>query len=327
MRSDRHATTPETGPRGVPESPGGAGRGMPDAAVGGSLAERREEAADPAPSSLRSVLYRKRRQVDSQIRLVTSPLRMLPDSLVIGAQKAGTTSLFHYLVRHPRVLAPPRKEIGFFTANWQRGLDWYRWHFPLRRPGGARTLEASTGYLDQPYVPARVAQVLPQARFLVLMRDPLERAWSHWRHSVRLGVEQLSFADALAAEEERLAPLFERMGQDESYHPRELSYYTYQRRGRYAEHLENWFRFFPRERFLILPSEQLYRRPGATMEGVWRFLELPDYRDARYEAYNSSAAADKRGGMDAGVRRRLREYFEPHNERLERLLGLSLDWS
>jgi hypothetical protein len=249
---------------------------------------------------------------------------MMPDALVIGAQKAGTTSIFHYLLSHPRVLAPTRKEIGFFTAKWREGPGWYRRHFPLRRPGGLRTLEASTGYLDQPYVPARVAELLPHVKLLVLMRDPLERAWSHWRHSVRLGVEPLSFADALEAEEERLAPLFERMARDETFHPRELSYYTYMRRGRYAEHLENWFRYFSRESFLILQSEHLYGQPAEVMRRVWRFLELPAYDDGEYEAHNSAGV--KRKGMDPDVRRRLREYFEPHDTRLERLLGIDLDW-
>jgi hypothetical protein len=147
------------------------------------------------------------RRLRAGYRSWTAPLRGLPSVLIIGAQRSGTTSLFNYLVQHPDVLAPLGKESHYFDLRYARGVWWYRGRFPyahrLRR--GALTLDASPYYLVHPLVPRRVAELLPGARLIALLRHPVDRAFSHYQHAVGDGRESLSFAEAIARERERLA--------------------------------------------------------------------------------------------------------------------------
>ena len=132
----------------------------------------------------------------------TARWRPLPDFLVIGAQKAGTTALYAYLRWHPGITGPSWKEVSFFDRHWWRGEFWYRGQFPLR--SGQRLVgEASPSYLFHPLAPERVRSLVPEAKLIALVRDPVDRAYSHYQHEVALGREPLSFEDALAAEAER----------------------------------------------------------------------------------------------------------------------------
>ena len=264
------------------------------------------------------------RRLDRPARSITSAARMLPSVLLIGSQKAGTTSLYRYLVDHPRMLAPARKEIGFFDIFFDRGIGWYRTRFPLIRPWPATTLEASTGYFDYLHAPRQILEALPHVRLILLVRNPVERAFSHYLHTVRMGEEPLTFEEALASEEDRIRPLLERMEADPRFYAREVNYYSYLRRGRYAEHLERWYRYFPRDRLLVLSTEELAARPDEVMARVWDFIELPAHRPVRFERHN---AAPERERMLPETKAMLEEYFGPHNQLLERMLGRSLGWS
>ncbi|HEX7004886.1 MAG TPA: sulfotransferase domain-containing protein [Trueperaceae bacterium] len=277
-------------------------------------------------SRLERALRARRYRLESSFRLLTSSLRMLPRTLLIGAQKAGTTSLFEYIVQHPAVGRPRRKEVRFFHKHYGRGMKWYHSQFPIPIPGVTETIDASPGYLDHPHVPARTAHHLPDARFIVLLRDPVERAWSHYRHSLRLGAETLSFTEALSAEDERIEPLLERMEKEPTYYPEQWAQFTYRRKGRYAEHLERWFSHFDRRRFLILTSHEFRTSPEATMERVWRHLELPPHRASEYPRYNEGQAVQVSDPATGAAMTKLRNYFEPHDQRLEELLGRSLEW-
>lgn len=271
-----------------------------------------------------SALSRTLRRLEDPVRIISNRARMLPSVLLIGSQKAGTTSLYRYLLSHPRVLAPARKEIGFFDIHYRRGLGWYKSRFPLKRPWPAFTLEASTGYFDYPHAPRHIYQTLPQARLILLVREPVGRAFSHYRHTLRMGHEPLSFVEAIASEDARLGSLLERVEADPDFYAREINYYSYLRRGRYAEHLERWYRYFPSDRLLVLRTEDLAQRPSELLETVWRFVGLSPHRPAHFERHNTS---DGDENLTGETRARLEEYFAPYNRQLERLLGRSLGWS
>src|SRR5690348_6863383 len=144
-------------------------------------------------------------------RGVTSPIRLLPDFLVIGTQRGGTTSLYHYLQAHESIAPSSIKEIHFFDRKYARGLAWYRGHFPtgaekwyaqrLRRQAFV-TGEASPVYLFHPHVPARVKQALPAVKLIVLLRNPVDRAYSQYYHAVELGLETRPFEEAIGDEVE-----------------------------------------------------------------------------------------------------------------------------
>ncbi|GAA3914813.1 deacetylase sulfotransferase [Amorphoplanes auranticolor] len=255
---------------------------------------------------------------------------------MIGTKRGGTTSLWRYLIQHPLVprLFPAwnTKTSHYFEENWPRGEAWYRSHFPtvkqraaLHRKHGAppKVGEAAPLYMFHPLVASRVAQLMPRARMVVLLRDPVERAYSHWKERRTEGVEPLDFAAALAAEESRTAGEREKLLADPNYFSESYDWYSYRARGRYLEHLTPWLDHFDREQLLFVASETLYREPAATYARILDFIGLPPYDLGAYDVFNDRPSK----GMDDDVRAELTAYYRPHNAALAERLGMTFDWS
>jgi hypothetical protein len=257
-------------------------------------------------------------------------MRLLPDFLIIGAQRSGTTFLYNNLARQSCIAPALTKEVHFFDVRFEKGARWYRAYFPLRMRAAAERIrrrpyltgEASPYYLFHLHVPSRVASILPDIKLIALLRNPVDRAYSHYQHERRRGFETLSFEEAIAQESARIEPEIERMLMDEQYNSYNHQHYSYLARGIYVDQLERWMRVFPREQLLILISEQLYAEPAATVAQVMRFLGAPAW--ARIAHRRHSAPAYPR--LDAAMRERLAEYFKQHNCRLSDFLGRRVDW-
>ena len=260
--------------------------------------------------------------------IATAGLRPPPDFLLIGTKRGGTTSLGRYLFAHPRVvpLFPRRatpKGVRYVDEHPERSERWYRSHFAtvvVRGPAvHPRKLagEATANYLFHPEGAARTHAVAPDARILALVRDPVERAWSHWRERSRRGVETLAFEDALEAEEARLAEAFAAGGTA-------AGNVAYRAQGRYADLLPAWFDRFGRDRVLVLVSEEFYADPAAAYATVLAFLGLPAHELGSYPAYNFREPTER---MRDATRAELEASFAPENRRLEELLGRELPWS
>ncbi|MFK3980780.1 sulfotransferase family protein [Micromonospora sp. NPDC050397] len=245
------------------------------------------------------------------------PAGPLPDFLVIGGQRCGTTSLYHHLAAHPRVRAATGKELQFFSLYHARGTRWYRAHFPPLGPD-ERTFEASPYYLFHPSVPARVAATLPDGRFVVLLRDPVQRAYSHYLHTRSYGAEPLSFADALDAEQERLARA-QRGGADTRAAHQALRNHSYVARGRYAEQLERWFAVIPPDRIHVARTEDLHTDPAGTYGAILRFLDLPPFTPDAFVQHTRRVDSGATQ-LTPELRARLSEHFAPYNARLATLL-------
>jgi hypothetical protein len=249
-------------------------------------------------------------------------LRKNPDFMIIGAKRCGSTSLYHWLLRHPQVapLLPATqhiKGVHYFDRQPQRSPAWYRSFFPVRMPGRTRLAgEASPYYLIHPYAAARAAAAVPQAKILVLVREPAARAYSHWRDEVRLGHEPLPFARALAAEAERVAPELARMQQDPTYYSRIHEHLTYRTWGRYAEHLRRWLAEWPAEQVLLVCTEELLRPGSAVPRAITDFLGLRPHPHPELPWLNASAPADD---GDAAVFAELRSSYAADNAELARL--------
>lgn len=256
--------------------------------------------------------------------------RMLPDFIIIGAQKGGTTSLCSHLFQHPQILAARRKEIHFFDApEFAHGLGWYRAHFPLelkRRSGRANaraiTGEASPFYLFHPHAHQRVFDVVPQVKLIVMLRDPVDRALSHYNHQVRKGREPLEFEQAIRAEDERLAGEKARMLADDSYYSHNYWAYSYLARGRYAEQIDTWRSVFPAEQMLIINSEEFFRDPRTQFGETLDFLGLDHFDLGAYGKQN----AGRYDSIPAQLRHDLMLEFKPHNERVYALTGRDFGW-
>jgi hypothetical protein len=261
------------------------------------------------------------------------PGKRMPATFMIGGVKrAGTTSLFEYLLQHPDVLAPAvAKGSRYFDVNFGRGVRWYRSHFPFertaqrheRRTGRAPiTGEASPYIVFHPLSPGRLAATHPDIRVILLLRDPVQRAWSHHRYEQERGYEPLAFHDALDAEPERLDGEVERMRADPTYISFSHRHWSYLARGRYAEQLRTLWSSVPRDRTLVLRSEDLFADPAGAMRRVTDFLDLGPFELSSYDVWKRTQPAT----VPEDVRARLDAYFRPWNEDLGSLLGSDFRW-
>ena len=254
---------------------------------------------------------------------LSSGARMLPDFLLVGTQRGGTTSLFRALAPHPGVAQPTfHKGVHYFDVHYERGPSWYRGHFPLRR-GERLAFESAGYYMHHPLAPERIAADLPGAKLLVLLRDPVERAFSAHKHELARGFEtEPSFERALELEPERLDGEVERILADPAYLSHAHRHLAYLDRGRYADQLEVLFKLFGRERVHVTFAEDFFAEPEPAYDAVVDFLGLPRWRPAAFERHNARPSAP----LTPELRARLADHFAPQDERLAALLGRVPPW-
>jgi sulfotransferase family protein len=262
---------------------------------------------------------------------VSTDARSLPDFLIVGTQRGGTTTLFKVLLEHPQIGgARMHKEVHYFDLNVHRGERWYRAHFPTTRSvdrargreGRFAIGEASPYYLFHPRVPERARALLPSAKVIVLLRNPVSRTWSQYRHEVELGYESLSFEDALLAEPERTAGEAARLLEDPRYRSFEHQHHAYVARSDYPPQLEAWLASFPREQMLLLLSEDLFGDPAGTLRRVTSFLGLEDRDVGQIPRLNASSGAS----MRAETRERLWEQLRAQVPVIAELIGRDPGW-
>lgn len=271
--------------------------------------------------------------------LATAADRPFPDFLIIGTKRGGTTSLFNYLVRHPGILgmyprARSKKSTDYYFADRQQSQRWYRSHFHsktykhiLSRKLHYRPLsfEASPYYVWDPRIAARISREAPSTKAILLLRDPVKRAWSHYQERVQNGVEPLSFPDALEAEEDRLDGELDQMVTQPTYHSTSWDWYSYRARGEYLWQIQNWTNHLPRENLLILFSENLYTNTQATVDEVCSFLSLPTFEMPTTRTYNATWRTLE--SIPKAERDVLRRHFRPHDYQLTNYLGEELPWA
>jgi Sulfotransferase family len=275
--------------------------------------------------------------------MATSPWRDGPDLVVIGVKRGGTTSLFRDLERHPAMcplvpsarrlpLRENQKGVHFFDSNFDRGHTWYRSHFPTRlarriverRSGSTFTAEASPYYFFHPLAAARTAAALPDALFVVLLRDPVERTVSHWSEQTRNGVETLSLRDALEAERSRLGSTSQQLasGAIAGSHAHEQQSYATQ--SEYVDSLRRWFDAAGRSRVHVAFSEDYYHDPSSVIGAITDRLGVAPM--PRHAVGGHRNAAPRPSEVEAETERDLVDRFRPDVERVAQLLGTQPPW-
>jgi hypothetical protein len=272
------------------------------------------------------------RNVSLGLGLATSVLRVEPDFLLVGAQRCGTTSLFRALLSHPHVRrANFLKGVNYFDVNHHKGASWYRAHFPLRAstrrqaaPGQphAQVFEASGYYMFHPHAPARISQELPNVKIVAMVRDPVERAFSAYKHESARGFETETLENALALEDERVVPELDHMLADPRYQSDVYRHQAYRRRGHYAEQLQRFVKVLGPHRVHVVQSELFFTQPVDEYTRLLDFLDLPPVLPTSFDRYNPRPSAP----LDADVAARLREHFEPHDAALEQFLHSRPSW-
>jgi hypothetical protein len=263
---------------------------------------------------------------------LTAADRMSPGFLICGAQRCGTTSMYRALRQHPAILKPLlHKGIHYFDTGYQNGPSWYRAHFPLRAHARliARrqrveplTFESSPYYLFHPLAASRIARDLPDVRIIVLLRDPVERAYSAYTHERARGFETEEFETALALEDSRLSGEEDRIVADPGNYSYSHQHHAYLRRGRYLEQLRRIENVIGRDRLHVVDSDDFFGDPLPTWREVIRFLQLPDPAMPVFDQHN----ARPRSPMPRSLRTQLRDQFQPYDEALARWWGHEPSW-
>lgn len=267
-------------------------------------------------------------------RAATGFLRSSPDFLIIGAQRSGTSSLHAMLSDHPQIHSGRIKEVHYFDLNHWRGEWWYRGHFPTRaalaadgRRTGMRPIvgEATPYYLYHPEAAARAYDLLPDARLIAILRDPVERAISHYHHEVARGTETLPLEQALDAEQDRLHGTDLGRRSDSPYrgldpHQR----YSYLDRGQYAPQLRRWLAAYPREQLLVVFSAELFSRPKQVLPQILRHIGVSGPLTVP-EVLHQNARDYPRGQPD--LRARLRAAFRDSDRDLAKITGRPPPWA
>lgn len=258
----------------------------------------------------------------------------LPDFLIIGEAKTGTTFLYYLLTRHPYAEPAATKEVHYFDRrlkDFRGNLDWYRSQFPpptWREGQRVITGEASPYYMYHPHAARRASEVVPEARIIALLRNPVDRAYSEYQHKVRAGNETLTFEEAVASEEVRIGGERERLLANERAGSPSLRNFSYLSRGIYVNQLREWQRYFGQDQMLVLNSENLFERPVETLKRVVSFLELPEWEPENLEDLSTTESRHEANyaSMASETRRRLEGYFKPHNQRLYDFLDVDFGW-
>jgi hypothetical protein len=242
-----------------------------------------------------------------------------PEFLVIGGMRCGTTSLHRFLAAHPDITPALGKELQYFTLHYGRGERWYRGNFPRRE--NTLSFEASPYYLFDPAVPERVAQTLPDVKLVALLRNPVDRAYSHYLHNRRRGLEPLTFAEAIEAEPARLGST----SNGRLASQRSVRLYSYASRGCYADQLQRWWAHVPAERLHVARSEDLFAQPQAELDRLADFLGIRRIPAAGFDRHGTTGSGAP--PMEPSLRELLEERFAQPNERLGRMLGWATTWA
>ena len=248
----------------------------------------------------------------------------LPDFVIIGEKKCGTTAFYHLLTQHPLVEPSASKELHFFDRHFDEGVEWYRRCFPQPKRKDLRntiTGEA-TPYMSNRLAPERMAGMIPEVQLIALLRNPVERAYSDYQQVARKGRETLAFEEAIGAAVEGSTPGEENEARTALADAR----HRYLSRGIYVDRLLRWTKFFDKEQLLVLKSEDFFENPQDTLKVVLEFLGLPEWEPTAEELGGRRNKGAYEEGMDPATRRRLEEYFEPHNQRLYDFLGTDFGW-
>ena len=269
------------------------------------------------------------KKIDWYLKRITARYRSLPNCYIVGAQKAGTSSLYHYLIQHSQIEKSFKKEIHYFDGgldpsidDYQRGKNWYKAHFSLKKTdqGSNISIDATPLYLFNPIVPKRIYQCTPNAKIIILLRDPVERAISHYFHVKRHGFEPLPFEEALAKEAERLAPCYA----NNNFKDPAFRLYSYQARGMYLEQIQNYLKYFNSQEILIINSDDLFVNAEVTIQKVFQFLNVDvNYRIPDLKSQN---VGNNKQQISNDTRHYLQNHFSVPNQALFDYLGQSFDW-
>lgn len=275
-------------------------------------------------STIRRLLGVKQKQMIGYHRYPLNVFRKHPEFIIIGSQKAASTSLHHYLALNSQVQKPPIKETQFFNMNYERGLSYYKSIFPVHKKGMV-TFESTPDYLSHPLAPELCHRLLPNIKIIVTLREPVERAFSHFSFVKGYGGEdkKTTFEDALDWESVRIREALNLMEFDRYNSAGRLSRYGYRRNSEYEIHIKNWLQFYPIENFYFIDFQDIKKDINKVMKNLCPFLNLP------YEKITNTIVSNKSRYNSEIINETaimLKAYYKEHNQLLFKLISKEFDW-
>ena len=269
---------------------------------------------------------------NNYFRMFTSPIRLMPDVIIAGFHKTSTTSLHYYLIQHPNIGAPTRKEIGYFSTFFWRGESWYRSHFPTTFSKFFKSLKKQNFIvLDSdpicsfhPLSPQRVKERLPKTKIIFVLRNPIDRAWSDYNQDIRKGhFPDISFQEKIKKDELSFQKRMEQFKNEKMLDGKKHTIYRpYLSISKYIIHINNWLEYFPKNQILFLTTDEIDLDLNKSLNKIFNFLEIPSKNISSIERQN----VGKYPKMDPETRQQLIEFFKPYNKKLETLLEKSFHW-
>lgn len=265
---------------------------------------------------------------------ITGFLHVRPDFLIIGFPKCGTTSLYEYLIEHPDIYPPIGKEIDYFDRLYNKGIDWYKVRFPSifqknysKKICGKKFLtgEATPRYIIHPHASERIKKIIPNSKFIVILRNPVDRAFSHYQMNLKNDYEYYSFDEAIKNEKKRIEGRYEKMIKDQNYYSWDYDLFAYMQQGIYFEKIKKWLEIFPKEQFLFIQSEIFLKNPSVVYHQTLNFLQLSKWEPEEYRLFKKSS--DDQSNINPQLRKQLIDFFKPYNEKLFELIGTRFDWN
>ncbi len=250
---------------------------------------------------------------------ITGPWRVLPNLIVIGAVRSGTTSLFHYFNEHPCMTSSSYDELGFFDSNFELGLNWYKSHFPTKfhkqkiisKFKKFYTYDVTPFYIWNENAAKRILDTLPNTKLIALLRNPIDRAYSNYQLSVR-DDEKQSFEEVIKKE----------MKQGKNFKTKAYGLQNYLARGIYVNQLEKWYKLFPKKNILVISTDELKKDPENTLNSMFQFLDIPKYKVKNLKKHNK----ENYKSMNNETRKFLVDFFKEDNKKLFKLIGKKFDW-
>ena len=268
--------------------------------------------------------------IQRHIFAITGFIRVIPDFLVIGAKRCGTTSLYQHLSEHPCISRSPRDNIGFFNENYHLGINWYKSLFPTifykkkmeSKNKHCLFFDVTSTYMEEELTAKNVYEVNPNQKIIVILRNPVDRAYSHYHVNVKEKSEKRSFEDAVFEEMNRIKS--ERIIQNKN---KNLRVFTpnnihYLKKGFYALQLKSWFKIFPREQILVLSTEEFQEDQNLIYKKIFDFLNIPNMKIKSTEKMEKGNYTH----MKHDTRNLLLDYFRQCNHELFELINSEFDW-
>jgi len=266
--------------------------------------------------------------IQRHVFAITGFIRVIPDFLVIGAKRCGTTSLYQHLPEHPCISKSPYDNMGFFNDNFHLGVNWYKSFFPTTftrkkiksKFGNFLAFDVTTKYMEEESTANNVYQTKPNMKIIIILRNPVDRAYSQYHLSVRQTAERRSFEDVV---EENMNRLNKESHERYEIKPRfSANEDNYLKKSLYALQLRYWLKIFPKENILIVPTEDFENNQQIIYNKIFEFLNI-----SKFEVKNTKRM--EKGNyppMKSETRNLLLDYFRPHNHELFELINMEFDW-